>query len=58
MLRRFIPNGKSIANYSHEDISYYADLINGLHRKQLRYRTPEALFEEELDRICALSEAA
>lgn len=58
MLRRFIPKGKSIANYSQEDISYFADLINELPRKQLVYRTPEALFEQELDRICALGEAA
>lgn len=58
MLRRFIPKGKSIADYSQEDISYFADLINGLPRKQLGYRTPEALFEKELDRICALGEAA
>jgi IS30 family transposase len=58
MLRRFIPKGKSIVDYSQEDITYFADVINGLPRKRLRYRTPEALFEQELDRIYALNEAA
>ena len=57
MLRRFVPKGKSIADYSQEDITYFADLINGSPRKRLGYRTPEALFEQELDRIYALDEA-
>lgn len=58
MLRRFIPKGKSIADYSQEDIAYFADLINGLPRKRLGYRTPEALFEQELDKIYSCDEAA
>ena len=58
MLRRFIPKGKSIADYSQEDIAYFADLINGLPRKKLGYRTPEALFEQELDGIYSLDEVA
>lgn len=51
MLRRFIPKGKNVADYSQEDITYFADLINGLPRKLLGYSTPEVLFEQELDRI-------
>ena len=51
MLRRFIPKGKSIADYSEEDIQFFADRINALPRKILGYRTPEELFEQELDRI-------
>lgn len=58
MLRRFIPKGKSIADYSQEDIAYFADLINGLPRKKLGYRTPEALFEQELDEIYSIDEVA
>lgn len=58
MLRRFIPKGKSIVDYSQEDIAHFADLINGLPRKLLEYRTPETLFEQELDRIYALDKAA
>ena len=51
MLRRFIPKGKSIDDYSADDILYFADKINNLPRKILGYRTPEELFEQELDRI-------
>ena len=53
MLRRFIPKGKPISSYTDEDICYFADCINGLPRKILGYRTPEELFEQELDKIYA-----
>lgn len=51
MLRRFIPKGKSISNYSQEDIDRFADIINGLPRKILGYKTTEELFDKELDLI-------
>ncbi len=51
MLRRFIPKGKSIADYTADQICFFADCINGLPRKILGYRMPEALFGEYLDRI-------
>lgn len=54
LLRRFIPKGVSMSEYSTEDIAYMADWANSLPRKILDYRTPEELFEEELDRIYAL----
>ena len=53
MLRRFIPKGKSINDYSADDLLYFADKINNLPRKILGYHTPEELFEKELDRIYA-----
>lgn len=53
LLRRFIPKGVSMAKYSGEDISYMADWANTLPRKILGYRTPDELFEAELDRIYA-----
>ena len=37
----FIPKGKSIDDYSADDIIYFADKINNLPRKILGYRTPE-----------------
>ncbi len=37
-----------------EDIAYMADWANSLCRKILGYRTPERLFEAEMDRIYAL----
>ena len=33
MLRRFIPNGKSVSDYSANDICFFVDCINGLPRK-------------------------
>lgn len=51
MLRRFIPKGKSISNYSADDIMYFTDKINNLPRKIRNYHTPEELFENELDQI-------
>ena len=53
MLRRFIPKGKSIDEYTADEILIFADIINGLPRKPLGYRTPEELFDKELDRIYA-----
>ena len=54
LLRRFIPKGVSMARYSAEDIAYMADWANTLPRKILGYRTPDELFDVELDRIYAL----
>lgn len=51
ILRRFIPKGKSIAAYSHEQILAFADEINALSRKRFGYHTPEELFEAQLDQI-------
>ena len=54
MLRQYIPKGKDIGKYSEEDISYMADRINDLPRKRFGYRTPQELFDEELDKIYAI----
>lgn len=53
MLRKFIPKGHSIHDYTDEQILMFADEIDALPRKCLCYRTPEELFEEQLDRIYA-----
>ena len=53
MLRRFIPKGKSINDYSADDILFFADIINNLPRKILNYHSPEELFEKQLDKIYA-----
>ena len=58
MLRRFIPKGRSIVGYSQEDIDYFADIINGLPRKILGYKTPDELFDQELDLIYSTEGAA
>ena len=54
MIRRFIPKGKKISDYSLEAIERIEEWMNGLPRKILGYKTPEELFEEELDLIYAL----
>lgn len=53
MLRRFIPKGKSISDYTVDEICFFADCINTLPRKILNYKTPEELFDHQLDRIYA-----
>lgn len=53
LLRRFIHKGASMTQYSAKDIAYMADWANALPRKILGYRTPDELFEAELDRIYA-----
>ena len=53
MLRRFIPKGKRISDYSPDEICFFADCINGLPRKILGYSSPEELFEMQLDTIYA-----
>lgn len=51
LIRRFIPKGKRIDSYSDEQISKIETWCNSLPRKLLGYRTPDDLFENELDRI-------
>ena len=45
MLRRYVPKGVSIENFSDEDILWAADALNSLPRRNLGYCTPEELFE-------------
>lgn len=54
LLRRFIPKGVSMRTFTAEDIAYMADWANTLPRRLLGYRTPDELFDAELDRIYAL----
>lgn len=53
LLRRFIRKGKRMDNYSCEDIMFIADWCNSLSRKILGYKTPDELFDFELDKIYA-----
>ena len=51
IIRRFIPKGKRISYF---DVDYIADIeiwCNSLPRKILNYRTPDEVFEDELDLI-------
>lgn len=54
ILRRFMPKGKSMNSYTEEQVLMFSDEINALPRKCLGYRTPEELFETQLDRIYRL----
>ncbi len=53
LLRRFIPKGKIIGKYTSDDILLTADWCNLLPRKILGYKSPDDLFENELDKIYA-----
>ena len=53
LIRRFIPKGNSINDYSLYDIAAVEDWCNQLPRKILGYLTPAELFEKELDIIYA-----
>ena len=51
IIRRFIPKGKRISDF---DVDYITDIeiwCNSLPRKILNYRTPDEVFEDELDLI-------
>ena len=53
MLRRYVPKGVSIENFSDEEILWAADALNGLPRRNLGYCTLEELFEAFLDTVYA-----
>ena len=54
LIRRFIPKGKCISDYSSDDIIFIEEWMNTLPRKILNYKTPEELFEMHLDKIYAI----
>ena len=58
MLRRYVPKGVSIENFSDEDILWAADALNSLPRRNLGYCTPEELFEAFLVTLYAAWAAA
>ena len=53
LIRRFIPKGKRISDYDLDDIAFIEEWMNTLPRKILGYKTPEELFEKQLDQIYA-----
>ena len=54
LIRRFIPKGKCISDYSSDDIIFIEEWMNTLPRKILNYKTPEELFEMHLDKIYSI----
>lgn len=51
LIRRFIPKGEAIDDYSLQEIIDIETWCNSLPRKILAYHTPDEIFEKELDRI-------
>lgn len=51
LIRRFIPKGKRIDDFTGQQIFEVETWCNCLPRKLLGYRTPDEIFEKELDRI-------
>ena len=54
LLRRFIPKGVAINEYSIDEVAFIEDWCNTLPRKLLNYGAPDELFEDELDAIYAV----
>ncbi len=54
LIRRFIPKGKRMSDYSSDDIAFIEDWMNTLPRRILNYKTPEELFEIHLDDIYSI----
>lgn len=55
LIRRFLPKGERIEDYSLEQIAQIEVWCNGLPRKVLGYRTPDEVFESELDKIYGMA---
>jgi len=53
LIRRFIPKGDCMSDYNASDISFIEEWMNTLPRRILKYKTPEDLFEAQLDIIYA-----
>ena len=51
LIRRFIPKGHRIDDFTSQQIADVEICCNCLPRKILGYRTPDEIFEEELDQI-------
>ncbi|MGL5244050.1 MAG: IS30 family transposase [Sarcina sp.] len=51
LIRRFIPKGKRISDYSLDQILFIEDWMNTLPRKILKYKAPEELFDNYLNQI-------
>ena len=51
MLRQYLPKGKSVDEYSADEILRMADKMNVLPRKSLGYYRPDELFDTFLDKV-------
>ena len=51
LLRRYIPKGKAISDYSTEAIQRIYQKLNNLPRRILDYQQPAVLFEQELAKL-------
>lgn len=51
LLRRYIPKGKAISDYSKQAIKRVYQTLNNLPRKILDYQQPAVLFEQELAKL-------
>lgn len=53
LIRRFIPKGRRIDSYTAEQLAEIEVWANSLPRRLLGYKTPDEVFEAELDKIYA-----
>ena len=54
LFRRYVPKGRSIDDYSAEQILSYADEMNAYPRRILGYSSPEEFFDEFLDQVYSI----
>ena len=58
LLREYLPKGISITRYSEEEILHFADKINARPHRILGYWTADEVFDEFLDKVCAIKGCA
>ena len=51
IVRRFIPKGSDVDDFSEQDLQRIGHYINTLPRKRFGYKTPLALWDEQIDAI-------
>ena len=51
LLRQFIPKGTDFNTVSEEDLERYVNLINNTPRKRLNWKSPNQVFEAEMNSV-------
>lgn len=55
LVRRFIPKGKDLFNYTQQDLNRIASIINAMPRKVLGYKTAAETWAKESEQLASLS---
>ena len=55
LIRRWIPKGSMIKRYTKSKIEKVEDLINNMHRKSLKWKSANDIYQEELNRLLSVT---